>query len=202
MINPKEQRRKEILKAAAELFARQGYEKTTVSQIVKKVGVAQGTFYLYFGSKEHVRMGVYEALINEVVESGHKIKTMQVAPFEKIKLLLLAGLETMKYHQDLMRVIHREVSCEAVFDEESREMNRKLVGPLCEILQEGMDSGVFAKTDPAITAYLIIGMVERICSSALLWEEPAPLEQITPVILDFLHRALSKEKPLLSEKML
>lgn len=191
MNNPKEQRRKEILRAAAELFARQGYEKTTVSQIVQRVGIAQGTFYLYFDSKEHVRMGVHEELINEVVENSLSIKAMEVDPFKKIELLLLAGVDTMKHHQDLMRVIHREVSCEAIYDEESRDMNRKLVGPLCDILQEGMASGVFAKADPKITAYLLIGMVERITSSALLWEEPAPVEQVTPVILDFLRRALS-----------
>ncbi|MDA8212440.1 MAG: TetR/AcrR family transcriptional regulator [Clostridia bacterium] len=190
MNNPKEQRRNDILRAAAELFAQQGYEKTTVSQIVKKVGVAQGTFYLYFDSKEHVRMGVHEQIINEIIEKSFNIKAMEVDPFKKIELLLLSGVETMKRHQELIRVIQREVSCEAVYDEESREMNRKLVGPVCEILQEGMDSGVFAKADPIITAYLIIAMVERVTCSALLWEEPAALEQVTPVILDFLRGAL------------
>nr|MDA8213168.1 helix-turn-helix domain containing protein [Clostridia bacterium] len=78
MNNPKEQRRKDILRAAAELFAQQGYEKTTVSQIVKKVGVAQGTFYLYFDSKEHVRMGVHEQIINEILEKSLNIKAMEV----------------------------------------------------------------------------------------------------------------------------
>lgn len=190
MNNSKEERRKEIIRAAAELFAQQGYEKTTVSQIVKKVGVAQGTFYLYFGSKEHVRMGVYEELINQAIEKQISIKTLEVDPFKKIELVLLAGLDIMKRHQDLMRVIHREVACEAIYDEESRNMHRKMVGPLGEILQEGMDSGVFAKADPTITAYLLIGMTERIASSAILWEEPAPLEEITPVILGFIRRAL------------
>ena len=190
MNNPKEERRKEIIRAAAELFAQQGYEKTTVSQIVKKVGVAQGTFYLYFDSKEHVRMGVYEAIVNEVFEKGLEIKTLAADPLKKIELFLLAGVDTMKRHQDLARVIHRDVSCEAIYDEESRNMHRKLVGPLGEILREGMDSGVFAKADPTITAYLLIGLVDRISSSAILWEEPAPLEQITPVIMDFVRRAL------------
>lgn len=190
MNNPREQRRKDILGAAAELFAQQGYEKTTVSQIVQKAGMAQGTFYLYFDSKEHVRMGVHEQIINEIVEKSLSVKAMEADPFKKIELMLLAGVDTMKRHQDLMRVIHREVSCEAIYDEESREMNRKLLGPVCEILQEGMDSGVFAKADPTITAYLLIGMVERITRSALLWGEPAPLEQVTAVILDFLRRGL------------
>ncbi|GIO30333.1 MULTISPECIES: TetR/AcrR family transcriptional regulator [Paenibacillus] len=49
--NPKE-RRNEILNAAMELFNTKGFEQTSVSDIVKKIGVAQGTFYYYFQSKE------------------------------------------------------------------------------------------------------------------------------------------------------
>ena len=46
------ERKNEILDAAQELFLTQGYEKTSVDNIIKKVGVAKGTFYYYFKSKE------------------------------------------------------------------------------------------------------------------------------------------------------
>jgi AcrR family transcriptional regulator len=45
-------RRKELMDVAEELFLENGYEETAVSDIVKKAGVAQGTFYYYFKSKE------------------------------------------------------------------------------------------------------------------------------------------------------
>ena len=47
-------RRTELIDAALELFSSVGYEKTTVTDIVKKVGVAKGTFFYYFPTKEAV----------------------------------------------------------------------------------------------------------------------------------------------------
>src|SRR5690606_1495405 len=57
-------RREQILKAAAHLFARQGYHVTTVSDIAKEAQVAQGTVYLYFESKN----AVFEALVDETLD--------------------------------------------------------------------------------------------------------------------------------------
>ena len=55
-----EERKKEIMMAAFQLFATKGFQETAVSDIVKKVGVAQGLFYYYFKSKEEVLEAVME----------------------------------------------------------------------------------------------------------------------------------------------
>jgi len=57
-------RLKEILDAAEVLFAQIGYEKTTINNILEKVGIGKGTFYHYFQSKE----GLGDAVITRVVE--------------------------------------------------------------------------------------------------------------------------------------
>jgi len=55
-----EERRYELLEAAEGLFLEKGFEKTMVSDIVKRVGVAQGTFYYYFRSKEEALAAILE----------------------------------------------------------------------------------------------------------------------------------------------
>lgn len=65
---PPEERRLELINAASELFNTKGYELTSVSDIVKSVGVAQGTFYYHFKSKEEL----LEALIENYVEISIK----------------------------------------------------------------------------------------------------------------------------------
>jgi AcrR family transcriptional regulator len=45
-------RGEQILASARKLFAEKGYDHTTVSEIVQDIGIAQGTFYLYFGTKK------------------------------------------------------------------------------------------------------------------------------------------------------
>jgi AcrR family transcriptional regulator len=63
-----EERRQELIDTAAELFWKQGYEKTMVSDIVKQVGVAQGLFYYYFESKQDIFMTVIDQSVQIHVE--------------------------------------------------------------------------------------------------------------------------------------
>lgn len=60
-----EERRQEIVDVAKELFIEHGFEKTSVSQIAKNVGVVKGLFYYYFETKEDVLDSVIEDLCNE-----------------------------------------------------------------------------------------------------------------------------------------
>ena len=67
-IKAPEERKAEIIAASRELFEKYGVENTKVSQIVKKVGVAQGLFYYYFRSKDEVIAAVIEAVLSEIEE--------------------------------------------------------------------------------------------------------------------------------------
>ena len=62
-------RKIEILNAALELFLRKGFEETSVHDIVNKIGVAQGTFYYYFKSKEDVVDSIIEVYIKEIIDA-------------------------------------------------------------------------------------------------------------------------------------
>src|SRR5688500_9035886 len=69
---PPDERRQQLLQAATWVFARKGYRHAGVSDIVARAGVARGTFYLYFGSKQQVFLSIVEdfhARIKRVLES-------------------------------------------------------------------------------------------------------------------------------------
>src|SRR5438128_11214783 len=63
---PKVDRRAELLKVSREIMAEKGYEATTVSEIVAKAGVAQGTIYWYFPSKDSIVKSFSIEMQNEV----------------------------------------------------------------------------------------------------------------------------------------
>ncbi len=63
-----EERRQELIDAAMELFWSQGFEHTMISDIVKKVGVAQGLFYYYFESKQDIFMATIDQFIQVHIE--------------------------------------------------------------------------------------------------------------------------------------
>ena len=67
IIKEYEERRKEILETAERLFLTKGYTKTTVNDILKEIGIAKGTFYHYFKSKEEVMDEIIMRIIKEDV---------------------------------------------------------------------------------------------------------------------------------------
>ena len=80
-----EERRQELIDAAMELFWTQGYEKTIVSDIVKRVGVAQGLFYYYFESKQDVFLATIDQFVQvHVEELAALLRDSTVSPIERM----------------------------------------------------------------------------------------------------------------------
>ncbi|MDQ3987169.1 MAG: TetR/AcrR family transcriptional regulator, partial [Actinomycetota bacterium] len=77
VIKPPDQRRREILEAATELFRDRGFESTTVQAVAAAAGVAAGTVYLYFPSKEAILAALEEdfeaGLIDRVAEISEAV---------------------------------------------------------------------------------------------------------------------------------
>ncbi|EGO65497.1 TetR/AcrR family transcriptional regulator [Acetonema longum] len=73
---------------ALELFLSQGYQQTLISDIVKKVGVAQGTFYYYFASKEAVLEAIIAHHIKHMMTAVQKTEWDQTAPLEQLQLFV------------------------------------------------------------------------------------------------------------------
>lgn len=78
-------KRNEILNCAEQLFTKKGYEVTTVNAILKEVGIAKGTFYYYFESKEEVMDAVIMRVIDTELEHAKKVlNNEKLTPIEKL----------------------------------------------------------------------------------------------------------------------
>src|SRR3954447_22108974 len=99
-----ENRRACILKAARCVFARQGYSKTVVDDIAGQTGIAKGTLYLYFKSKEDIFLA---ALMEDArcLEQLTRERIQAVDSWEeKIKAYVGVRLEYLETHQDFLRI--------------------------------------------------------------------------------------------------
>ena len=85
-----EERRKEILETAERLFITKGYTKTTVNDILKEIGIAKGTFYHYFKSKEEVMDEIIMRIIKEdVAKAKVIISNPKIPVLEKLLRVLM-----------------------------------------------------------------------------------------------------------------
>lgn len=157
-----EVRRADLVAAAATLFAERGVTDTTVSDIVKAAGVAQGTFYLYFDSKDAIVCAIVEALIDGMVqriESG--LADPDRSAVEKLEAMAAALLEISDepYEVELMSVFHRPDN-QAIHDRVARSIGPRLMPQLAAIVEQGVAEGVFVAESPAAAAWFILGALQ------------------------------------------
>ena len=180
-----DERKAAILGAARAVFARKGYHRTGVADIVDEVGVARGTFYRYFESKREVFQVVLGAMMEEVVSVVEPIDVTRPIPDQ-----IRANLDR------LVRAITAEDVCRVLFaeavgiDEEGDDALRAFYGQaLVRIetaLRTGQALGVVRPGDVVLRARALLGLLkEPVVQASLNGEEldaDALVEEIRAVL--------------------
>lgn len=151
-------RRMALIEAAERQFAERGVANTAVSHIADAAGVAKGTFYLYFESKEDALGAVAERLVDGLLDTAEAVVAEASTPMEELGSFLgvLGSFDTSPDVLDLVEVLHRPEN-RLLHDRLEERMIPRLV-PLMEgIVERGRAGGVFRVTDPRAAAWFILG---------------------------------------------
>jgi len=168
----REARREQILQAAREVFAERGYHQASVSAMVKRCGVAQGTFYLYFRSKREV----FEALLDQFTDSvfrtfflpGAEQTITQEEIWSRLVIVSNWAVEVFWQNQDLTRLFLLEAPArEPGFAEKIDAIFQRLISATAANLQSWMDKGLLRPADPRLVALCVVGMIERLIRQRL-----------------------------------
>lgn len=161
-----ERLRKEILSAAARLFARQSFQKTSMQQIADDVGISVGRIYRFFDGKEEIFRHLVKNVMahidrvadEEFQKSDSPMRGLRSA-FRQIYLNLEAE------HRDLLVILHSE---------NPLRMKHTLVGylirqrrGLAEVLEQAMDRGEIRRENPYILATMILSAGAAVLSSSM-----------------------------------
>lgn len=157
-----EQRKRELVKIAEELFIRNGYDETAVSDIVKAAGVAQGTFYYYFRSKDEVRNAVINHNILEVREMIDRIMAMEgMNALERMGAFSMAFSKWSEGKGRMMDYLHEEKN-EILHYRMSRKVLEYLVPAYTAIIEQGIKENIFHTEYPGEAAQALMGMTENV----------------------------------------
>ena len=119
-----ETRRNELLDAAEDLFIKEGYEQTSVSDIVKRVNVAQGTFYYYFKSKEEILKSVIDRIFEEArKEIGGLAESAERDSLTRLRAIIQVVFDLKNRREDFFTYIH---------EDRNALLHQKLVGKLID----------------------------------------------------------------------
>lgn len=139
----KEIRKKELIKIAYNLFITKGYENTSVDEIIAKAGIAKGTYYYHFESKEQILEEVINMMINEGVERAKQVVNSNLKLEEKLVYTILA-LRVRPEEQSMQDTIHTKENIIL-----HKKINDKIIDEavplLSSIVKEAVKEGLFAK---------------------------------------------------------
>ncbi len=193
-----EERKKEILSAAEELFAEKGFEHTSVSEIVKKVGVAQGLFYYYYKSKEEILNAIADMYTRKIIKAFEEIVESDNTSIEKIHLCVerfidVLGLRKKKIAK-LANYLHKEENSE-IHHKYAVRMINQVVPVLAKIIQQGVDEGVLDTDYPEeVTGILLNWMAISHTAIKLPIEDVTAFEKKLEAVEDVVERILGAPK--------
>lgn len=166
IIKEPQERRNEILDVAEMLFTTKGYAKTTIIDILNEIGIAKGTFYYYFKSKEEVMDAIIMRIVSTDVAAAKKIVSDPSIPtIDKLFQILIAqrpkngdSKEQMieQFHQKGNAEMHQKSLVQAI---------HHLTPVLAEVIRQGIQENIFATDYPEETIEFLIA------SSAFLFDE-------------------------------
>ena len=111
-------KREAILRAAISVFAHNGYFNSKVADIAREAGVADGTVYLYFKSKEEILHSIFDRSVEEAIAAARKQIERISDPREKLRQIALLHLERLGADRDLAVVFQVELRGSTKFMEE------------------------------------------------------------------------------------
>jgi AcrR family transcriptional regulator len=162
IVKEHDERRNEILDVAQEFFYTKGYEQTSIRDIIDAVGIAKGTFYHYFASKNQ--------LLDQLVERMLEHTMQMVAPivadeqYDALqKLHLFFGtienwkLDNRPYLKDIMRAYFQDDNV-ALRQRMKNASKAASAQPLARIVRQGIDEGVFNTRYPDEIGEIVIGI--------------------------------------------
>lgn len=187
-------RRERIIDNATELFAAKGYHGTTIDEIVQATGIAKGTFYVYFDSKEDILVEVIKRLIeNTLARIADRLDGEEGEDF--VARIEVKGQEMFELYlerSELLYMLLGETVGNPRLVNQLREVYRQLASSIEGDIREGVEAGqMFPFEDLEVISYAMVGMGQSI-AILLSGDGEARKEDTWKTLHRFITRAFSR----------
>lgn len=156
--------KRKIFETSMKLFAEKGYDATSIEDITATVGVAKGTLYYHFSSKEEI----FEFLVGEgvkLLKNSIEIKTEKLdQAIDKIKAIVLIELKILVKYEDFMTIVLSEIWGSGPRSVLCKNYVFDYIQLIEKIVQEGIEKKEIIEGDPNVIASGIFGFT---CSSLI-----------------------------------
>ncbi len=182
--NNKKQKRESLLDSAFSLFTSKGINKTSISDIVEKSGVAKGTFYLYFKDKYDIRNMLIAHKASQLFKAADR--ALAAANINDLfdEIIFLANHIINQFCKDksLLLFISKNLSW-GIFKSTLNNPSGEDID-FYNIYTRLLNREDYSFNDPEVMLFMIIELISSTCYSSILYDEPVSIEELKPYLFD------------------
>lgn len=156
----KDNKRKKIIAAAVELFAKNNYHEVMMEDVAKTASIAKGTLYNYFNSKEDLYFDIIKYNYNSLLSSLNENLKNSTDPLESLKLYISHLFNFFVDNKNFFLLAQKEslnngnISCNDI-----KSLKQNLRDALVKILNKGLEENLFRKITPDFYSDLVLGSI-------------------------------------------
>ncbi|MGD8540908.1 MAG: TetR/AcrR family transcriptional regulator [Desulfobacteraceae bacterium] len=181
-----------MLEAAVKVFAEQGFFQSTISQIAREAGVADGTIYLYFKNKDDILLQFFGYKTKQVFQSFREELDKADSARGKLCNLIRRHLEEFQNDKNMAVVYQAEArSNSRLVEKQLREMSKMYLDITAEIIEQGQEEGQIRKDlYVSLVKRFILGAVEEVINTWVLSGGKYDLVSMAEPLVDLIFRGI------------
>lgn len=191
----KKHKKDSLLESAFLLFTTKGIQKTSISDIAEKSGVAKGTFYLYFKDKYDIRNMLISHKASQLFHNADQALLKENITDITERIIFIADhiINQLNENKILLGFISKNLSW-GVF-------KSALISPgdnsdinFYDIYKKLIYNAGCQFKDPEIMVFMLIELISSTCYSSILYNEPVGIEQLKPYLFDAIRDIIERHK--------
>src|SRR4051812_14884203 len=183
---PATAKRDTILRAAIDVFAERGYFNAQVADVARAAGVAAGTVYLYFRSKDDLLVSIFEQTVKARLDQGRAAVSGVSDPAERLRLFARLHLGMLGHDRNLAIVFQVELRQSVKFMERfSSTLLQEYLGQIRLAIEDGQKKGLFRRDINATSvAKMFFGALDEMATNWMLSRRRYNLESDADAVVD------------------
>lgn len=179
-------KRDALLRAAIDTFAARGFFNAQVADVARAAGVAAGTVYLYFRSKDDLLVSIFERTMTDAIADGRRGIAALPDPAARLRGIARLHLERLGRDRALAIVFQIELRQSTKFMERfSATQLREYLGIIRDVIADGQAAGTFRPgVNPTFAAKLFFGMLDEMATNWILSKRKYSLVSEADAIAD------------------
>lgn len=200
-----EDRRAQIIQAAAEAFMHQGYAATSIDDIAKSLGCTKGLIYYHFKNKSELFFSIHRQIIDINLADARPFVTSTDSALDRLKGMAETRLYSIMDHLPFQRVsllglemlvMRNTTPGDRMILDELRTMYDEYENMFVKVISDGMKEGVFAKGNARMLSKPLLGTINWM----IMWYRPRPgmrqsdKQQLCDMMTTFILRGLRDDR--------